>query len=84
MTSRSSRRVRVRLYASLAEAVGPVLELDVPDGARVGDLARLAAAARPELAGTEFGVATAERWLGADEPLPDRDDLALLPPVSGG
>ncbi len=74
--------VRVRLFAQLRERAGqPVLELDLPDGARVGD----ALAAVGELAeGLPLVMAVNREYADADVPLHASDELALVPPVSGG
>lgn len=74
--------VRVRLFAILRERAGrDTLELELPEGARVRD----ALAAVDDLAGglplvlaVNRGYADPERVLAAG------DELALVPPVSGG
>jgi MoaE-MoaD fusion protein len=74
--------VRVRLFAGLRDRAGrSELELDLPDGARVGDaLERLA-----DLAGDMRVVMAVNREYAApDDPLSAGDELALIPPVSGG
>ena len=80
-------QVRVRLFAGLAEALGRrEVEMEVPQGATLAQLYRELCAAFPPLA------AYAERLLfavNADYALPDRhlkegDEVALIPPVSGG
>ena len=74
--------VRVRLFAGLRERAGRgELELDLPDGARVSDaLERLA-----YVAGDMRVVIAVNREYAAPEaPLSPGDELALIPPVSGG
>jgi MoaE-MoaD fusion protein len=74
--------VRVRLFAMLRQRAGKdALELELPDGARVAD----ALAAVDDLAGGLPLVLAVNREYAAPEQVlhPD-DELALIPPVSGG
>jgi MoaE-MoaD fusion protein len=77
-------RVRVRLFAMLRERAGASeLELDLPDGARVRDaLAAPAVAALAE--GLPLVLAVNRVYADTDAPLSPDDELALIPPVSGG
>jgi molybdopterin synthase catalytic subunit len=77
-------RVRVRLFAMLRERAGASeLELELPDGARVHDA--LAAPAVAALAGgLPLVMAVNREYAAADAPLSPGDELALIPPVSGG
>lgn len=74
--------VRVRLFAQLRERAGArELELDLPDGASVGDaLARLDHLAH----GLPLVLAVNRTYAAEDQPLAPGDELALIPPVSGG
>jgi MoaE-MoaD fusion protein len=75
-------KVRVRLFAVLRERAGTdEVELDLPDGARVADaLARL-----DDLAGgLSLVMAINREYAREDAPLSPGDELALIPPVSGG
>ena len=74
--------VRVRLFAGLRERAGrSELELDLPEGARVAD----ALAAVGDLAaGIPLVMAVNREYAGAEHPLAPGDELALIPPVSGG
>ena len=75
-------QVTVRLFAVLRERAGaPELTLDLPDGARVRDaLSELAA-----LAGDVPLVMAVNREYAPDDRVLDPgDELALIPPVSGG
>ncbi len=80
--------VSVRLFAILRERAGAgAIELQLPDGATVADaLAELRR--RPGLAESlaRIDVATAvnREWAGPETPLVAGDELALIPPVSGG
>ena len=75
-------RVTVRLFAQLRERAGAgSLELDLPDGARVRD----ALAAIGDLAaGLPVVMAVNREYAAEDAPLQPDDELALVPPVSGG
>lgn len=76
--------VRVRLFALLRERAGSAeLELELPAGACVGDA--LAAPAVAALAqGLPLVMAVNREYARADHPLAPGDELALVPPVSGG
>jgi molybdopterin synthase catalytic subunit len=75
-------RVTVRLFAILRQRAGrDTLELDLPDGARVSD----ALAEVDDLAGgLRLVMAVNREYAAADHPLAAGDELALIPPVSGG
>lgn len=74
--------VRVRLFAGLRERAGRrELELELPEGARVAD----ALDAVGELcAGTSVVMAVNREYAPAEQALAAGDELALIPPVSGG
>ena len=79
--------VTVRLFASLREHAGAgTLELDLADGATVADaivaLRGGALAGLPENA--PFVTAVAREYVKPDHALVQGDELALVPPVSGG
>lgn len=76
--------VRIRLFAQLRErAGGSELSLELPDGARVRDA--LAAPAVAALAdGLPLVLAVNREYAAADAVLSAGDELALIPPVSGG
>jgi molybdopterin converting factor subunit 1 len=80
-------RVVVRLFAGLAEAAGArTITLDLPEGA-TADAARRAIADRfPTTAAACERVALAvnAEYAPAEQTLPDGDEVALIPPVSGG
>ena len=74
--------VRVRLFAQLRERAGrDAVELELPDGARVAD----ALAALDDVAGgLPVVMAVNREYAAASTPLSPGDELALVPPVSGG
>jgi molybdopterin synthase catalytic subunit/molybdopterin converting factor small subunit len=75
-------RIRVRLFAGLRERAGTgERNLEVHDGARAGDVWALLSLGE-EPAGLLYAVN--KRYAGRDQPLADGDEIALIPPVSGG
>jgi MoaE-MoaD fusion protein len=74
--------VRVRLFAMLRERAGrDEVELELPEGARVAD----ALAAVQDLAdGLSLVMAVNREYARPDDRLAPGDELALIPPVSGG
>lgn len=80
-------RIRVRLFAIQRELVGERhLALDLPDGATVADGWAGLVARFPVLAPGRDSVRFARNGEYADpaDPLADGDELAVIPPVSGG
>jgi molybdopterin converting factor subunit 1 len=75
-------QVRIRLFAGLRERAGAdQLELELPDGARVSDaLARI----EPLTQGVPVVMAVNHEYAEAADRLCAGDELALIPPVSGG
>ncbi len=75
-------QVRVRLFAGLRERAGASeLELELPEGAVVADaLARM----QPVTAGVPVVMAVNREYAGDEQTLCAGDELALIPPVSGG
>jgi molybdopterin synthase catalytic subunit len=74
--------VRVRLFAALRERAGrDVVELELPEGARVADaLQRLETVTN----GVPVVMAVNHEYADADASLHEGDEVALIPPVSGG
>ena len=80
-------RARVLLFAALREAAGArELMVEVPEPATVASLREQVAAAHPHLAPllTAAAVAVNEAYVPDDQPLAAGDQVALIPPVSGG
>jgi molybdopterin synthase catalytic subunit len=75
-------RVQIRLFASLKERAGSeLLTLELPDGARVAD----ALAELTWVTGDLHAVLAVNREYASEStPLHADDELALIPPVSGG
>ena len=77
-------RVRVRLFASLREAAGrDEVEVEVVDGASVGDVVDRLRDGTID-ADARFAVARNQRYAALADPVEPGDELALIPPVSGG
>src|SRR5262249_48090151 len=75
-----SVRISVRLFAGLRERAGADrVEVELPDGASVADLL-----AAMELAPRSCIVALHREDAAGDPPTAETDEVALVPPVSGG
>jgi molybdopterin converting factor subunit 1 len=80
-------RVTVRLFARLRDVTGEsTLHRDLPNGATASVLWNSLAAEYTELASYRNAVSTAinEEYAKMNHPLSDGDEVAFLPPVSGG
>ena len=80
-------RVTVRLFARLRDIVGaPELSRDCAPGATIGDVWRQLAGEYPELAQYERSISSAVNadYARMDRVVGDGDEVAFLPPVSGG
>jgi molybdopterin converting factor subunit 1 len=79
--------VTVRLFARLRDVVGAgELARDVTSGASVGTLWRQLVVDYPGLAGYERSISSAVNadYAQRDHVLREGDEVAFLPPVSGG
>jgi molybdopterin synthase sulfur carrier subunit len=82
--------VRVRFFAAAREAVGAATdEVEVPEGARARDLLDVLAARRGErlraaLAAPGTRIAVNQELVDGDIRLAAGDEVAYLPPVTGG
>ena len=80
-------RVTVRLFARLRDIAGAAeLSRDLAAGSTIGDLWRQLAGEFPELANYERSISTAINadYAKMDQAVGDGDEIAFLPPVSGG
>ena len=80
-------QIRVRLFASFREAVGQgALDWEAPEGASVGEVLAALRQAHPALQrGPERAMyAVNQEYVGPEYRLRAGDELALIPPVSGG
>lgn len=79
-------RIDVRLFASYREAAGVSrFDVELPDGAAVSDALAAIEGRYPRLAAAgRILTARNREYVDAGAPLADGDELALIPPVSGG
>ena len=80
-------RVTVRLFARLREAAGRELDhCEVPAGSQVADVWAAMVARHPALApfGASLSAAINADFARMTSPVKDADEIAFLPPVSGG
>jgi MoaE-MoaD fusion protein len=80
--------IRVQLFAILKERAGAAtIELELPEQATVTDALSILAAQTPGLEGVADGsvrMAVNRELADADTPLGPGDEVALIPPISGG
>ena len=77
--------MHVRLFATYREAAGTArLDSPIAAGARVCDLVDLLALRLPSLRAAPGLIAVNHRYVGPDFVLHDGDEVAFIPPVSGG
>ena len=79
--------VRVRLFARLSDLAGTrETEVETGEGITAADVYRLLCARFPAMAGLEESLmyAVNAEYVEPEHPLRDGDELALIPPVSGG
>jgi molybdopterin converting factor subunit 1 len=80
-------RVTVRLFARLRDIAGAAeLTRDIAPGATIGTVWRQLAGEFPDLAPFEQSISTAVNldYARMDQAVGDGDEIAFLPPVSGG
>jgi len=80
-------RIRLRFFASLREKLKRSEEVrEVQPGATVRTVWEMLRQENPELGAMEkaMSFAVAQEYVDKDHPLQDNDELALIPPVSGG
>ena len=78
-------RITVKLFATYREIMGTsVLELDIPDGSNTGSLLAMLKE-KNKNAPTEYAiVALNSEYVGKNAVIKDGDEVAIIPPVSGG
>jgi molybdopterin converting factor subunit 1 len=79
--------ITVKLFAAMRDLTGAdSVAVDLPDGATVGDLrgelGKLVPLARTLL--SRSGIAVDHNLVGNEHPLRATDEVAAIPPVSGG
>ena len=79
-------KVSVRLFAGLRERAGSrYIDVELPDGANVSDLlAAMAATPVGEIQAGQCVVAINREYADLGEAIRPEDEIALIPPVSGG
>ena len=80
-------KIDVRLFASHRERAGRAhVVLDMQDGSTVGDLIDALLEAHPEISTepSRLVAAVNQEYRERDFALSDGDEVALIPPVSGG
>jgi len=77
--------IRVLLFAYLRERAGErELSIDVAEGVSVGDVWELLCASHDRFAEAQPRFARNQVYVDKAETLHDNDELAIIPPVSGG
>lgn len=80
-------KVRIELFATFKDEFGENhVEIEVNDGACVGDLRRELAELSPSIINLleRSRFAVNNQFTSDEAPVSDRDTVALIPPVSGG
>ena len=80
-------RLRVKLFALLKDKAGAAeVELELPQGARAGDVLAQLGRAHPELAAhlPHCRLALNHEFASPEEPVLEGAEAAVIPPVSGG
>lgn len=79
--------INVKLFAFLQDQLGPSITLDVANPIRVDDLLKQISQRAPQLTSTlaNSRIAINQEFVNADIITLDADDeIAIIPPVSGG
>ena len=79
--------IRLRFFASVRERLRrSEAELSVGENATVDDVCRILCQENPQLAdlASSLSFAVNQEYVQRSHPLSDNDELALIPPVSGG
>ena len=78
---------RVQLFASWSDLLGPTVEVELPEGARVADLLEVLGAEAKSKSIKPLPrplVAVNQVYAKPDVVLRGGDELAIIPPVAGG
>ena len=79
--------IELLLFASLRDAIGSSkMKIDLPAGATVADLLGRVGEDHPELLSklAHVRVAIGDEFANNDAMIPNDQEIALIPPVSGG
>ena len=78
-------RVTLRCFAAVREALGTdSMQLEVPNGTTVGGLRQRLAEQHPRLSRVPVAFAVNRDYARAESVLADGDEVAFIPPISGG
>lgn len=78
-------RITVRCFAAVREALGcESLAVELPEGGTVAQLKALLVERAPMLAHVPAVCAVNRAYAAPDRPLHDGDEVAFIPPISGG
>jgi len=78
-------KVKVRCFATVRELFGEsAFDVEVPEGTTVEGLKRLLAESHPELLRLPLAHAVNQAYAAPDRALADGDEVAFIPPISGG
>ena len=80
-------KIRIKLFAILRDAAGTGdVELDVPPGTSAGAIRQMLSAAHPAIERylPRVAIAVNQSYATPETELRDGDEVALIPPVSGG
>lgn len=78
-------RVRILLFAALREALSDsAVEVELPAGCTIEQVLTELRAKHPVLGQQRFATALNRRYAEPSETVSEGDELALIPPVSGG
>jgi molybdopterin converting factor subunit 1 len=80
-------KVRIHLFAGVRAAIGqPVLELELPEGCTVGTLQELLSQRYPQAAPLlrSSVIAVNQQYAHQTTRLSEAQEIAIIPPVSGG
>ncbi len=78
-------KIHVRFFAQAREmAQKNEEEVEVKDGATVSGLIEILRSRVPALRSVEFKIAVHSEYVDNDHELLDGDEVAIIPPISGG